>query len=204
MENVKEVIAKNLQELRREHKMTQQDLAARLNYSDKAVSRWEHAETLPDIETLCKICDIYGVRFEYLLVREQPKKNNPNVIKRDAPSRILTMFIAVCSVWIFATVAYISLEAVVNARLWPLFIWAIPASCVVALIYNGMFFKSNALRCVLFSLLTWSIILALYFQFLHLNIWMLFISGVPIEAVIILTAIEKAKSEKIEKRESLK
>jgi hypothetical protein len=33
---------------------------------------------------------------------------------------------------------------------------------------------------------------------------MLFISGVPIEAVIILTAVEKAKSEKIEKRESLK
>ena len=61
MENIKEIIAYNLAALRKERKFTQQELASRLNYSDKAVSRWEHAETLPDIETLCKICEIYGV-----------------------------------------------------------------------------------------------------------------------------------------------
>jgi transcriptional regulator with XRE-family HTH domain len=48
-ENVKEIIASNLASLRREHKLTQQQLAEKLNYSDKAVSRWENAETLPDI-----------------------------------------------------------------------------------------------------------------------------------------------------------
>jgi len=67
MENIKEIIAKNLVELRKANKLTQGALAEKLNYSDKAVSRWEHAETLPDIETLCRICDIYGVNFEYLL-----------------------------------------------------------------------------------------------------------------------------------------
>ena len=67
MENIKEIIASNLASLRKERKFTQQELASKLNYSDKAVSRWEHAETLPDIETLCKICEIYGVKFEYLL-----------------------------------------------------------------------------------------------------------------------------------------
>ena len=53
--NVKQTIAKNLVELRRRHRFTQQELAQRLNYSDKAISRWEHAETLPDIETLCRV-----------------------------------------------------------------------------------------------------------------------------------------------------
>ena len=77
MQNVKETIAANLVALRKSRKYTQQELAEKLNYSDKAISRWEHAETLPDIETLCKICDIYGVRFEYLLQEEQPEKNNP-------------------------------------------------------------------------------------------------------------------------------
>ena len=67
MENVKAIIAKNLVELRKSKRMTQQELAEKLNYSDKAISRWEHAETLPDIETLCKVCEIYGVKFEYLL-----------------------------------------------------------------------------------------------------------------------------------------
>ena len=57
-ENVKEIIAANLCALRKENKLTQQQLAEKLNHSDKAVSRWENAETLPDIETLCKICDI--------------------------------------------------------------------------------------------------------------------------------------------------
>ena len=56
MENIKETIAKNLVELRKSHKLTQSALAEKLNYSDKAISRWEHAETLPDIETLCKVC----------------------------------------------------------------------------------------------------------------------------------------------------
>ena len=55
MENIKEIIAGNLVALRKSKRMTQQELAEKLNYSDKAVSRWEHAETLPDIETLCKI-----------------------------------------------------------------------------------------------------------------------------------------------------
>ncbi len=80
MDNIKEIIAKNLVELRKSHKLTQQSLADKLNYTDKAISRWEHAETLPDIETLCKICDLYGVKFEYLLQKEQPKKN-PYVVK---------------------------------------------------------------------------------------------------------------------------
>ena len=87
-ENVKEIIAGNLASLRKASKLTQQQLAEKLNYSDKAVSRWENAETLPDIETLCRICDIYGVKFEYLLQKEQPKKN-PYVVKNNLTGKIL-------------------------------------------------------------------------------------------------------------------
>ena len=70
MENVKEIIAKNLVELRKSRKYTQQQLAEKLNYSDKAISRWEHAESLPDIETLCKIADYYHVTLDYLVGRK--------------------------------------------------------------------------------------------------------------------------------------
>ena len=91
MENVKETIARNLAELRRAHGLTQSALAEKLNYSDKAISRWEHAETLPDIETLCRICDIYGVSFEYLLnkdteapVPEKAKSKGPLCSPHDA------------------------------------------------------------------------------------------------------------------------
>ncbi len=194
MNNTKEIIAKNLVALRKSRKYTQQELAEKLNYSDKAISRWEHAETLPDIETLCKICDIYGVKFEYLLQEEQPLKNNPYVIRTDIPSRIVTMCIAVCAVWIVAFIAYMYTNTLFGNNRWTLFIWAIPISCVVCQVYNKLYFSNNAFRCVMYSVAQWSAILALYLQFLEHNIWMLFITGVPIQAVIILTTILKYKS----------
>ena len=67
MENLRRTIAENLLALRRKHKMTQQDLAGKINYSDKAVSRWENGEVLPDVETLGKIAEIYGVPLSRLL-----------------------------------------------------------------------------------------------------------------------------------------
>ena len=193
MQNIKEIIAKNLVALRKSRKLTQQDLAEKLNYSDKAISRWEHAETLPDIETLCKICDIYGVRFEYLLQEEQPEKNNPYVIRTGIPSRIVTMCIAVCTVWIFAFVAYMYAHAFLGNNRWTLFIWAIPISCVVCQIYNRVYFTNNAFRCVMYSVAQWTTILAIYLQLLEHNIWMLFVAGVPVQAVIILTTIQRYK-----------
>ena len=67
MEELKTVIAKNISELRRSAMMTQLDLAERLNYSDKAVSKWERAESVPDISVLKAIADIFGVSVDYLL-----------------------------------------------------------------------------------------------------------------------------------------
>ena len=193
-ENIKENIAKNLVALRKKNKWTQQQLAVKLNYSDKAISRWEHAETLPDIETLCKICDIYGVRFEYLLQDEQPEKNNPYVVKRGMPGSIIVMFILLMSVWIAVTVAYMCINIIFDVSFWTLFIWGVPISCVVCLLCNKRFFANRVFCCVINSILTWSLLLAIYLELMKYNIWMLFIIGVPIQAVIVLTTVLKYKN----------
>ena len=192
-ENVKEIIAANLCALRKENKLTQQQLAEKLNYSDKAVSRWENAETLPDIETLCKICDIYGVRFEYLLQKEQPKKN-PYVVKSNLTSRILITFIIVCSFWIAATLTYTYVNVIFDVKVWTIFMWAVTLSAVVCEICNAVFFKNKVLGCVLVSIISWTLILSLYLQTLKYNTWMLFIMGVPLQAVIILITIFRYKN----------
>ena len=193
-ESVKEIIASNLASLRKEHKLTQQQLAEKINYSDKAVSRWENAETLPDIETLCRICDIYGVTFEYLLQKEQPKKNNPYVVKSNTTGKMLITFIILCSLWIAAILTYTYVNVIFGIKLWTVFVWAIPLSAVVCQICNAVFFKNKAFGCVLFSILSWTTILALYLQTLKYNTWMLFIMGVPLQAVIILITIFRYKS----------
>ena len=192
-ENVKEIIAGNLASLRKASKLTQQQLAEKLNYSDKAVSRWENAETLPDIETLCRICDIYGVKFEYLLQKEQPKKN-PYVVKNNLTGKILITFIILCSVWIAATLTYTYVNVIFDVKVWTIFMWTVPLSAIVCEVCNNVFFKNKVFGCVLFSVLSWTSILALYLQTLKYNTWMLFIMGVPLQAVIILITIFKYKN----------
>ena len=69
-ERIKSAIAANITELRKRSGMTQQDLAAALNYTDKAVSKWERAESIPDVIILKRIADLFGVSVDYLLAEE--------------------------------------------------------------------------------------------------------------------------------------
>ncbi len=186
MENVKETIAKNLVELRKSHRMTQQDLAEKINYSDKAVSRWEHAETLPDIETLCKICEIYGVKFEYLLQKEQPKKN-PYVVQKDVGNKIAITLIAIVSVWLIAIVGYVYASISLGNNSWWLFIWAIPASSLVCQACNRLWGK-KFFSYILSSITVWSVILSVYIAIIDMNAWMIFLVGIPIQLIIVLSA----------------
>lgn len=186
MENIKEIIAKNLVELRKANKLTQGALAEKLNYSDKAVSRWEHAETLPDIETLCRICDIYGVSFEYLLQREPTQAHIKAPKKSNKARHVIICLITVCTVWLAATLLFTTVKALYYVNSWQLFVWAVPASITTVAIYNRMWWKSKVCTALTASFNTWTIILAIYLHTLVHNLWMLFIIGVPIQALILL------------------
>ena len=70
MKDLREIIAKNICALRTEANMTQLGLAELLNYSDKAVSKWERGEALPDVLVLKAIADHFGVSVDYLLTDE--------------------------------------------------------------------------------------------------------------------------------------
>ncbi len=188
MENVKEIIAKNLVDLRKSKRMTQQDLAEKINYSDKAVSRWEHAETLPDIETLCKICEIYGVRFEYLLQKEQaPRAKNPYIIQRSNGNKIAVSLTALVSVWLIATVVFVYSSVFMEENAWQVFIWAIPVSSMVCQFCNRLWGK-KFLSYIFISVTMWTIILSIYVALININAWLLFIIGIPIQMIIILSA----------------
>ena len=188
MENIKEIIAKNLVELRKSHKMTQQALAEKLNYTDKAISRWEHAETLPDIETLCRVCDIYGVKFEYLLAKEQPKDpaQNPNIKKSNTGSKVVITVMASLTVWLIATVLYAFLW---SKNPWTIFIWSCPATAFTLFLSNHFLFGKKVFRIISISFFIWLFICALYIELLvshGFNIWPMFLVGAPLEAILIL------------------
>lgn len=74
MSDLRIILADNLIKLRKANHLTQLELAQKLNYSDKAISKWEHGDTLPDIETLKTLADMYGVTVDALLT-EEPIEN---------------------------------------------------------------------------------------------------------------------------------
>ena len=55
MDNLNYIVSKNLSDLRKRNGLTQAELAEKLNYSDKAVSKWEKGESLPGVEVLYKL-----------------------------------------------------------------------------------------------------------------------------------------------------
>ena len=67
MDNINENIAENITKLRKRAGITQSDLADKLNYSDKAISKWERGENVPSIEMLYEIAKIFDVNIEFLI-----------------------------------------------------------------------------------------------------------------------------------------
>lgn len=196
MSSVKEIIAKNLTELRKSHKLTQQTLAEKLNYSDKAISRWERGETLPDIETLCTLCDLYGVRFEYLLQQEQPTEGkNPFVKGRDNANKIFICLISAATVWLCATMAFIWSDMTKGLWLWNLFIWALPCTGIPLAVCNRLWWRNKIFGAINTSYTAWTLLLSIYIEALLRgdNMWFFFILGVPVQIIVIFSAMLKSK-----------
>ena len=128
MKEIREIVSENLTELRKEKKLTQLELAEKINYSDKAVSKWENGEALPDIETLQKLCDFYGVTLDYLTHEGTRKDKKEFVVdKHKLVNRIAITILVSLSAIMFATVMFVySLIAVDKTSqdyaFWPAFI----------------------------------------------------------------------------------
>ena len=67
----KKSIGTFLAALRKANGMTQQDVADRLNVSNKAVSRWERNECAPDLSLIPALAEMFGVTCDELLKGER-------------------------------------------------------------------------------------------------------------------------------------
>ena len=56
-------------QLRKQHNLSQQDIAEKLNISQQAYAHYENGKRMPNIETLIKIADFYNVSLDYLTGR---------------------------------------------------------------------------------------------------------------------------------------
>ena len=66
-------VGKTISQLRQANGMTQQQLAATMNVSHQAVSKWETGQALPDMQTMLDLSRLFGVSMEQLLLGEVPE-----------------------------------------------------------------------------------------------------------------------------------
>lgn len=195
MENLNIVIGKKLLHLRKKNKLTQAELAEKLNYSDKAVSKWEKGESLPPVEVFYNISKLYGVSLDYIIGDETVE---PQPIKNDTKKRIYLNIthLAVLTVWFVALLLFVifDLTAMVGGMgKWMLFAWAVPASFIVYIVFDCIWHKRKGLF-LLVSLLIWSILLCFALQFMTFNIWKILLVGIPIQIAVIICSRMVKKS----------
>ncbi len=203
MVDIKQSIAKNIAELRREAGLTQLELAEKLNYSDKAVSKWERGESLPDIAVLKDIADLFSVSIDYL-VEEEHKTSVMMARSLRAKWREHGFItgMSLCLVWLVATIVFVAIQLSTAdpGPYWLTFVYALPVTMVVWLIFNTIWFD-NKRNFLIISLLMWSTLAALYLSFvvfgsiIRSQFWLLFVVGIPGQLIIIMWARMLAKKD---------
>lgn len=195
MEDIKSIVAKNITELRLLNNMTQMELAEKLNYSDKTISKWERAESSPDIAVLVEMADIFGVSLDYLVRAENiDEAVKENKRKETKYNRRVISYISESVVWLIAIFAFIITSLITNETTfqWLYFVYALPVVLIIKLVFNSIWFNPRH-NYYIISALVWSILAAVHITFLYfkINVTLIYLLGVAAQIVIILWSFIK-------------
>ena len=191
-EELRKVIAQNLIYYRKANNLTQAKLAEILNYSDKAVSKWERGDGIPDIYILKRLADIYHITVNDLLSKKKKRTNVP-FFKNRLVITLLSIGIAwLTSIVVFSILAIIATNIPNGNKwfdwLWVFFIYPIPISFIIALVFAKIWGK----RWYRFFIVTGIIFgtgLTIFCTLLIFNVsssWFIWILCAPIEVLTIL------------------
>lgn len=174
--------------------MTQLALAEMLNYSDKAISKWERGESVPDVFMLKRIADIFEVTVDYLLEDDHTaaeiKKETQRVVR--SRNRVIISMLAMALVWLVGATAFVLMQIFIPTaalRPWLMFIYAIPVTAIVAIVFNSLWGRKKKLNYLIISVLVWGVLLSLHLTLLMLirvNVWQVYLIGIPGEIITLL------------------
>lgn len=194
MENTSEInerIAKNLAYYRKAAGFTQAELAEKINYSDKSVSKWEQGNGVPDIYILLQLAELYQISVNDLV-----GDGSPAPMKRKRRGlHLLIMLLSSGIVWLVATCLFVGLLLwAPSAAAWVVFLYAVCANAILLIVYAGIW-KYRFLGFVSVSTLVWVALTSLY---VTVNIiceakgldagafWCVFLVGIPLQVLEVL------------------
>lgn len=199
LEKLKNQIGTNIAVQRKRVGLTQAGLAEKLNYSDKAVSKWERGESMPDVLTLIQLAEQFEISVNDLLEDPNQLPGNPGklekamtqvsekALRRKANKNVI-LGLSTTLVWFIALLVFVIISSFDLPYSWISFFYAIPVTAIVLLSLRSAWrdFRWNR---VLISIIVWGFLVSIYVSllvFLRFNMWRMFLLGIPGEIAIFL------------------
>lgn len=177
---LRKTVARNIAQYRKAHHDTQLDLATKLNYSDKSVSKWERGESLPDVYILSQIAELYGVSVSALIGEIQPpKESKPHY----------HMFILLLSLALTMAVATLLFSMFMICKVdypaWMFFVYALPVCSIICIVFTSLWW-GILWQGVSVSALIWTLGLSLYLSFELENVSLIFLVCAALQVLTLL------------------
>jgi transcriptional regulator with XRE-family HTH domain len=158
-QRIRDFVAKKLIFYRRQKGLTQSELAEKINYSDKSVSKWERAEGMPDICVLNKIGEICNFSLEDFFGDEDMEKKRI----ADKKKKVIVPILSVGILWLAALLACFILQVSGLAGVCPIIlISSVPAMFIIFIVFSALWW-SLPVCAGMVSGLIWSAVVCIHF-----------------------------------------
>lgn len=172
-------VAENIAYYRKKMNLTQFELAEKLNYSDKSISKWERAEGIPTVVVLKEICDFFGITLNDIT---NPKKVKINYKMKKR--RLIAYFYASIA-FVVAVILYGIFNLIdINFAAWKLIIYAIPIASLVLFIFS-IIWNQRIKTYLYLSSFIWTLALSFYVSISIPNKYMIFIIAIPVHLFLL-------------------
>lgn len=204
LSELKLITASNLINLRTRAGLTQAELGARLNYSDKNISKWERGEGIPDAFVLTQLSELYGVSVDYILTAHDsweapdglPVENGEEDLPKYSAEIIIA--IAILSIMTAALTAFVVLW-LCGIMEWRVFLIGVSLALLTYLVLDCVFYKAKHLQYILSAFVVSLFVLG-YFVKPDANAWQLFLICIPAVALVFLSCNVRIKRPKLHKK----
>ena len=189
---IKEIISRNIVNLRKEKGLTQIELADALHYSNKAISKWEKGDSLPDAETLYEIAKFFNVSIEYLftnhdeviLNKEQANKiRKKEIIFYTSLVTIVGLLVYSFIALIFSIIPQLSKNNIITILLLD------GAGVIAIILIIQICLKVKKYITLLLSLLIWNLTIGLSLLFWEYSINYIYVIAILLQIIVIITPI---------------
>lgn len=185
MEELRQTIAKNLINFRTSAGLTQFELAEKINYSDKSISKWERGLAVPDVLVLKQLADLYGVKVDDFFTEGENIERIELAKTSKTGRHILITLLSAGLVWLVATLCFVVLYWLGIERAWLSFIVAIPV-CTIVLIVFSVIWAKLWVTATFVSILVWTIAMTGHLIFYWTNSELLYLLCIPIQVLVIM------------------